>query len=199
MSHVLSVAKLGIEIYERDAITLARALLGTHLVHRSDGQLRAGRIVETEAYVGPHDLACHAAKGLTSRTRVMFGPPGFSYVYLIYGRYHCFNVVCERDGYAAAVLVRALEPDRGVAASTKGPGLLCDALGITRAHNGIDLTGDLLWIEDRGTPAVEIVATPRIGVDYAGEWAAKPLRFVDAASAWLSRRLTPSVPALPQT
>jgi DNA-3-methyladenine glycosylase len=118
----------------------------------------------------------------------MFGPAGHAYVFLIYGRYHCFNAVCERDGFPAAVLVRALEPEEGVA-ETNGPGKLCEALGITRALDAVDLTDDVLWIEDRDEPPPRVVTTRRIGVDYAGEWAEKPWRFVDADSHWLSKKL----------
>jgi DNA-3-methyladenine glycosylase len=177
--------------YARDTITVARELLGKHLVHRRRRALVGGRIVETEAYVGPEDLACHGSRGLTPRTRVMFGEPGYAYVFTIYGLHDCFNVVTERAGFPAAVLVRALEPGDGVSGRTDGPGRLCAALGITRARcNGLDLVGDgELWIEDRGEPAPRIAATARIGVDYAGEWAARPYRFVDADSGWLSKKL----------
>ena len=107
---------------------------------------RVGRIVETEAYLGPHDLAAHSARGLTARTRVMFGPPGHAYVYLIYGMHHCLNVVTEREGHASAVLLRAIEPVRNVTGRTAGPGLLCRAMGIDRRLNGHDLLSDDLYI-----------------------------------------------------
>ena len=179
--------------YRRPAVQVARDLLGKHLVHRVEGVTLAGRIVETEAYLGPEDLACHAAKGKTARTAIMFGPPGHAYVYLIYGMYHCFNVVCEREGFPAAVLVRAIEPESPGEGKTDGPGKLCRALRITRADNGLDLLGDVLAIEDRGGPTVEPVATPRIGIDYAGPpWVEAPLRFVDATSLHLSRKLGPT-------
>jgi DNA-3-methyladenine glycosylase len=178
--------------YDRPTVRVAEELLGKQLVHHTPAGLRSGRIVETEAYVGPDDLACHAARGLTPRTRPMFGPPGHAYVYLIYGVHHCFNAVCEREGFPAAVLVRALEPGDGLDGGTRGPGKLCEALGITRALSGADLadpSGGELWIEERFADPSRVVATPRIGVDYAGEWAARPWRFVDADSGWLSRRL----------
>src|SRR6185437_9358325 len=114
--------------YDRDAETVARALLGKLLAHRVDGTLRVGRIVESEAYLGPHDLAAHSARGRTARTEVMFGPPGHAYVYLIYGMHHCLNVVTEAEGHAAAVLIRALEPVQNIEGRTSGPGLLCRAL-----------------------------------------------------------------------
>ena len=159
------------------------------LAHRVEGRLRVGRVVETEAYLGPHDLAAHSARGRTPRTEVMFGPPGHAYVYLIYGVHHCMNVVTEPEGKAAAVLIRALEPVRDIEGSTKGPGLLCRALGIDRSHSGQDLLGDDLFVAGPDVRApFEIVARPRIGVAYAGEWAAKPLRFYVAGNSFISRK-----------
>jgi DNA-3-methyladenine glycosylase len=166
--------------YDRPALIVARDLLGQVLIHEAGGRRRAGRIVETEAYVGPQDLACHASKGRTARTEVMFGPPGHAYMFLIYGMYWCFNVVTGAEGVAAAVLVRALEPLEGLrpGVRTDGPGRLCRALGIARAHNGADLSGRVLRIES-GPPVSprRRERGPRIGVDYAGPWAAKPYRF----------------------
>src|SRR5215218_2863280 len=121
--------------YNRPALVVAKDLLGKVLVHSENGIRRAGIIVETEAYVGEHDLAAHSSKGRTARTEVMFGPPGHAYVYLIYGMYDCFNVVTERDGYAAAVLVRGVAPVTGCDGKTDGPGKLCRAMHITRALN----------------------------------------------------------------
>src|ERR1700694_4630775 len=117
--------KLPRKLYDRDTVLVAQELLGKHLVHVVDGVERVGRIVETEAYLGPHDLAAHSAKGLTNRTRVMFGPPGHAYVYLIYGMHWCMNVVTEKEGQAAAVLLRALEPVKNIETRTQGPALLC--------------------------------------------------------------------------
>jgi DNA-3-methyladenine glycosylase len=137
----------------------------------------AGKIIEVEAYVGPRDEACHASKGRTPRTDVMFGPAGLAYVYLIYGMYYCLNVVTEREEFPAAVLIRAVEIDGEL---VDGPGCLCRALEIDRALNRLDLTiGKKLWFEDRGTkvPQKSIGRFPRIGVDYAGIWAKKPWRF----------------------
>ncbi|HZA51538.1 MAG TPA: DNA-3-methyladenine glycosylase [Myxococcaceae bacterium] len=168
------------EFYGRSALVVARELLGKTLVLVADGVRRAGRIVETEAYIGEHDLACHAAKGRTLRTDVMFGPPGHAYVYFIYGMYHCFNVVTLPEGVAAAVLVRGLEPVEGLPPHTRmnGPGKLCRAMGITLAHNREDLLGDRLFLEDAPRISARGMARgPRIGVDYAGHWAEKPYRF----------------------
>src|SRR6202165_5394080 len=117
--------KLPRSFYGRDTQVVAQELRGKHLVHVVDGVERVGRIVETEAYLGPHDLAAHSAKGLTNRTRVMFGPPGHAYVYLIYGMHWCMNVVTEKEGQAAAVLLRALEPVKNIETRTQGPALLC--------------------------------------------------------------------------
>jgi DNA-3-methyladenine glycosylase len=169
-------------------LTVARALIGMHLVHAHGGGLQRVRIVETEAYLGPHDLAAHSARGLTPRTAIMYGPPGRAYVYFIYGFWNCLNVVTRARGIPQAVLLRAVEPLAGVSERTSGPGLLCRALGIDRRLNGADLLGNVLWLEraPRGAPAPRIVRTPRIGVDYAGAWALKPWRFYDAASPCVS-------------
>src|SRR3954469_16206991 len=136
--------KLPRRFYDRPALAVARDLLGKVLVVDVPGDRRSARIVEVEAYVGEYDLACHAAKGRTARTEVLFGPPGHAYVYLIYGMYHCFNVVTEPEGVAAAVLVRGVEPLEGIApeAGTDGPGKLCRAMHITMAQNRADLRGD---------------------------------------------------------
>lgn len=182
--------KIGRDFYARPCLEVAAGLLGKHLCHRIGRRVLSGRIVETEAYIGEEDQACHARFGPTPRARLLFGPPGHAYVFLIYGMYDCFNVVAEPDGRPAAVLVRAVEPDEGVTGKTDGPGKLTRALHITRAHNGLDLTRGRLWIEDRGEPAPQIAATARIGVEYAGEWARRPWRFVDRESAFLSRKIT---------
>lgn len=171
--------------YARDALVVARALVGTHLVHGE----RVGRIVETEAYRGPTDLACHARAGLTKRTAALFGPPGHSYVFLVYGMHECFNVVCLAKGSGHAVLIRGVEPARALAAGvrTDGPGRLTSALGITRADNAVDLVSSpKLWIAPR-TRRPRINVTARVGVAYAGEIAEAPWRFFDAASRHVSR------------
>ena len=186
--------KLPHNFYARPTTEVAIDLLGRRLVCARDGVARSGTIVETEAYVGPHDLACHAARGRTARTEVMFGPPGRAYVYLIYGIHHCVNAVTEREGYAAAVLIRALQPDDESLGKTSGPGLLCRALGIDRTHNGEDLAGDRLYVLEGDRPASvprpsgDVLSGPRIGVAYAGEWAEKPFRFWLGGNRWISRR-----------
>ncbi len=175
------------DFYAQPASDVARQVLGSHLVRRHpDGREAVGRIVEVEAYTGPDDLACHASKGRTARTDVLFGPPGYAYVYLVYGMHHCFNLVTNPEGHAAAVLLRALEPEAGIGGSTRGPGRLCKALGIDRSQNGLDLCGDEIFVAPGRAPR-RVVATARIGVDYAGRWARRRLRFVDPESAWVSR------------
>jgi len=179
--------------YARSTVEVARGLLGKVLVHGPT----AGIIVETEAYLGGEDLAAHSARGLTQRTRVIFGPPGHAYVYLIYGMYECLNLVAERDGRPGCVLIRALQPVSGVdlmrarrGATRKleqlanGPGKLTLALGITRAHNGADVTrGALVVRKAPGAGEIEIAATPRIGITRSLEL---PLRFLMAGNGFLS-------------
>lgn len=173
--------------YARGTLTVARELLGMHLVHSHAGQQQVGRIVEVEAYKGPADLAAHSSRGRTQRTEVMFGPPGHAYVYLIYGFWNCLNVVTASDGVPHAVLIRALEPIESIDNTTHGPGLLCRALGIDRTLNGSDLLGERLWIEKpRHYRKPRIARATRIGVDYAGDWAHKPWRFYDADSPYVS-------------
>jgi DNA-3-methyladenine glycosylase len=192
-------AKLPRFFYEQPTVEVARQLLGKYLVHKHPEGTTVGRIVETEAYVGPEDRACHAARGRTRRTEVMFGAAGHAYVYLIYG-FHCMlNIVTEPEDFPAAVLIRAVEPLSGTALMKKrrgideprslasGPGKLCQAFGIDRALNGYDLCGKMLYIEDRAGSVPEIVATPRIGVDYAGRWKHKPWRFLIRNNEFVSK------------
>ena len=163
--------------FNRPTVQVARSLIGKYLVREIDGRILAGEIVEVEAYVGSQDRACHAAKGRTQRTEVMFGPAGVAYVYLIYGMYHCLNVVTEREEFPSAVLIRAIELDGKL---IDGPGRLCRALEIDRRLNRVDLTiGEFLWFEDRGASVKkgDVGIHPRIGVDYAGTWAKKLWRF----------------------
>jgi DNA-3-methyladenine glycosylase len=171
--------------YERSPVDVARDLLGKVLVHGPT----AGIIVETEAYLGKGDLAAHAARGITPRTEVIFGPPGHAYVYFIYGMYECLNLVCEPPGQAGCVLVRALEPATGIDVMQKrrpaarrpedlasGPGKLTLAMAITRAHNGADVTRGPLVVREPGERRhIDIAVTPRIGITQAADL---PLRFV---------------------
>lgn len=193
-------SKLPRPFYSRPTLDVASDLLGKVLIRRLGRRSLAGKIVETEAYVGPHDLACHASKGHTPRTSVMFGPPGRAYVYMIYGFYFCLNVVTEPDGFPAAVLIRAVEPlenldlmrelrnnperDTNVAS---GPGKLCMAMSVDKQLNGADLLGTTIWIEDRKLDSGPIQTSPRVGVDYAGEYKDKPWRFFVADSPHVSR------------
>ncbi|HEY5808582.1 MAG TPA: DNA-3-methyladenine glycosylase, partial [Povalibacter sp.] len=175
--------------YARETLTVARELLGLHLVHAGSEGRQVGRIVETEAYKGPHDLAAHSSRGRTARTEVMFGPAGHAYVYLIYGFWNCLNVVTATAGVPHAVLIRALEPVSGISDTTHGPGLLCRALHIDRTLTGADLTGGALWVERPRTSEYRkprVVRSTRIGVDYAGDWAQKPWRFFDEKSPYVS-------------
>lgn len=184
----VEAAKLPRAFYDRDPVRVARDLLGQQLVHRIGGETRIGRIVEVEAYLGPGDLAAHTARGPTPRTRAMFGPPGHAYVYLVYGMHHCMNVVSGPEGSGTAVLLRALEPVTQLPASASGPGRLCKAMGIDLSHYGVDLCGEALFLAAAPDPVdFDILARPRVGVDYAGEWAHKPLRFSIAGNRCVSR------------
>ena len=179
--------KLPREFYDRNTITVARDLLGKLLVHVSDGVERIGRIVETEAYLGPHDLAAHSSKGLTPRTKVMFGPPGHAYVYLIYGMYFCMNVVTEREGHASAVLLRAIEPVKNIEGRSCGPGLLCKAMKIDKRLHGHDLLSkDFFLAAPVKAEVFKTVKGPRIGVDYAKHWARRHLRFYIKGNIYVS-------------
>jgi len=177
--------------YARNALILARALLGKILVHDGPGGRTAGRIVEVEAYRGPGDRAAHSAGGRrTPRNEVMWGPEGRLYVYFVYGMHHCANVVAAREGVPEAVLLRALEPLEGVEIMRRrrgrkvpgkhllrGPACLCKGMGIDRCHNGAGLSrGPLKILDAPGVPARTVVRTPRIGVGYAGEHAERPWR-----------------------
>lgn len=174
--------------YARKAVDVAPELLGRYLVRSVGGEQRVGRIVEVEAYLGQQDKAAHSSKGVTPRTRVMFGPPGYAYVYLIYGLHHCMNVVVDREGEGAAILIRALEPVSGIEGRTGGPALLCKALDIDRRLNACDLLGPELYLaEPEEMPAFKIVRRPRIGVDYAGAWARRLLRFYIQDNPCVSR------------
>ena len=180
--------KLPRSFYERDTVIVAKELLGKYLVHHDGTQEQIGKIVEVEAYLGQHDLASHSSKGLTKRTKVMFGPAGFAYVYLIYGMYYCTNVVTEEAGSGSAVLLRAIEPVKNVSGRTQGPGLLSKAMHIDKKLNQHDLLSDTFYIaEIDNQPDFTIVAKPRIGVYYAKDWAEKPLRFYIKDNPYLSK------------
>jgi DNA-3-methyladenine glycosylase len=171
---VMKYKKLPRKFYEQDTQMVARALLGKLLVRSWRGQTIAVRINEVESYVGEDDRASHASRGRTPRTDVMYGPAGYAYVFLIYGIYHCLNVVTERTGFPAAVLIRGAD-------SLNGPGKLTRALHITGAQNRLDVTrSDKLYIADDGfkVPKPAIVSSPRIGVDYAGDHALLPWRYL---------------------
>jgi len=192
--------KLEHEFYRRPTLEVAESLLGKVLVRRLNGRKLAGKIVETEAYIGQEDLACHASRGKTARTSIMFEPGGRAYVYMIYGFYFCLNVVTETEGYPAAVLIRAIEPLSHTSVMRElrkgprrdndigsGPGKLCMAMAIDKALNGEDLTGNTLWIEDRKFDVGKIKKTARIGIDYAGEYRNKPWRFYLHGNAHVSK------------
>jgi DNA-3-methyladenine glycosylase len=175
--------------YDRDTEIVSRELLGAVLECTTPEGITRGRIVETEAYLGPHDPACHAVAGLTARTKHLFGPPGVAYVYRIYGMYWCFNAVTRESGHGSAVLVRAVAPIDGIELMrrrrpnvkrdrdlTNGPGKLCMAMGIDGSMSGTSLRDGPIVIR-RGTPVSdsEVVVTPRIGITRAAEW---PLRYL---------------------
>jgi DNA-3-methyladenine glycosylase len=179
-------------------LSVARDCIGKHLVHDTTEGLVVGRIVEAEAYRGPEDRAAHSFGGRrTARTEVMFGPPGFAYVFFVYGLHFQVNLVTTAPGMPHAVLLRAVEPvvgaelmslRRGISASrrelTNGPGKLCQAFAIDRSANGADLTRPPLFLSDG--PACRVARSTRVGIDYAGLWAARPWRFYDPASAYVS-------------
>jgi len=182
--------KIDRAFFDRPTLDVARPLIGLFLVRRVRKEVLSGRIVETEAYLDHPDKASHASRKDPRRARIMFGPPGFAYVYQIYGMYYCLNLVTEADGTAGAVLIRAAEPVEGICAMrrrrtrakkladlTNGPSKLCQAFDINTELNGIDVCGEHLWVEDRGHRPARVCTGPRVGVEYAGEWALKPWRF----------------------
>jgi DNA-3-methyladenine glycosylase len=181
--------KLLRDFYDRDTAEVAKDLLGKRLVRVRNGTEQVGRIVEVEAYLGEYDLACHSSRGRTARTAVMFGPPGFAYVYMIYGMHYCLNVVTEPQGNAAAVLIRALEPIQNIDEPTNGPARLCKTLQIDRRLNGHDLLSDDFFIAAPELPQrFSVVARPRVGVAYAGEWADRPLRYYIKGNPFVSQK-----------
>lgn len=200
--------KLKREFYSRDTITVAKELLGKVLVHNYNGQLLKGKIVETEAYLGLKDKAAHSYGGRkTKRVEVMYGPAGIAYVYFIYGMYYCFNIVTQEEGIPEAVLIRGIEPIENIDLMainrfnkpykeltkyqkknlTNGPGKLCMALNITKeVHNGLDLCGDILYLEEGNGENFNIVETTRIGIDYAEEAKYFPYRFYIEGNPYVS-------------
>lgn len=187
--------------FDRPSTDVARDLLGARLVHASPAGTVGGRIVEVEAYRGPEDRAAHSSRGRTPRNAVMFGPPGHLYVYLIYGLHHCLNVVAGPGDKPEAVLIRALEIDEGMELAqarrgdtvprhrlAAGPGNVGQALGVDRSLNGADLLNGPVQVEPRLGAAPRVHRGPRIGVDYAGDWAARALRFWIADDRHVSRR-----------
>ncbi|MES2155670.1 MAG: DNA-3-methyladenine glycosylase [bacterium] len=187
------MTRLGVEFYDRPARVVARDLLGKILARRVDGVVRRARVIETEAYVGEHDLASHARFGRTPRNASMWGPPGRAYVYLVYGMHHCLNVVTSAEGDPQAVLLRAAEALDGWEARLGGPALLAKAFGLTRKDDGADLLGDAVWLQEGARPT-RIATTPRIGVGYAGTWANKRLRFAVVPQARNRRPFKPPPP-----
>jgi DNA-3-methyladenine glycosylase len=173
------LTKLPRSFFEQPGIEVARGLVGTIMVRRIGDELRRARIVETEAYLGPGDLASHSSKGRTARTEVMFGPAGHAYVYFIYGMHQMFNVVAGVTGEAHAVLVRAAQPLDDWIIDLTGPGRLARGFGITRADNGLDLTDDDIFFLSDPAHRPRIVRSKRIGIDYARHWKERLLRFVD--------------------
>ena len=198
------MSKLPKSFYIRPGVVpIARELLGKFLFTNIDGVITGGKIVETEAYSGENDLACHSHSGRrTARTEIMFQEGGVAYVYLIYGIYALFNIITNTAEKADAVLTRAIEPTEGVPEMllrrnqtkispklTVGPGLLTLALGITTKHYGTDLTGNTIWLEDRGEVIADnqVIASSRVGVAYAGADALLPWRFRLQNSIWTSK------------
>jgi len=189
------IQKLNRSFYTRPTLEVAFDLIGKYLVFKNGTDLIGARLVEVEAYIGEDDPACHAAVGKTARNKVMYGPGGFTYIYFIYGMYYCLNVVTETSDFPAAVLIRAAEPVDGIeimkqnytnpgkGMPTNGPGKLCKAFGLNREHNGLDLTGPKLYLEDRGYKPDKIERTKRIGIKKA---VGKRWRFIETSSAYVS-------------
>ncbi|MEK7461034.1 MAG: DNA-3-methyladenine glycosylase [Patescibacteria group bacterium] len=185
------MVRLTRHFFEQPTLIVARELIGAEIVITHTNFTKRARIIETEAYVGPEDLASHASRGLTKRTKPMFGPAGFTYLYLIYGMYWCLNIITEREDYPAAVLIRAVEPlePQAIPKTASGPGKTCRWFGLDGSWNQMDACGDILYIEIDDQQAKPPISTgPRIGVAYAGQWAAKPWRFGWTNHPKLSRK-----------
>lgn len=195
MNKMSQFKKLSRDFYLRPTLEVARDLIGKYLVFENGTTLLSARLVEVEAYIGKDDPACHAAVGKTDRNEVMFGPGGYSYVYFIYGMYHCLNFVTESEGKPAAVLIRGAEPVEGIEFMkrnyenlknnrlTNGPGKLCKAFCLNRDHNGLDLTSSCLYLEDRGYIPRTIISSPRIGIKKAVK---RKWRFFEKDSPYIS-------------
>jgi len=188
--------KLNRKFYNRPTVQVAKELLGKYLVVQKDGYNLSGKIVETETYIGFKDPASHAYRGMTPRNMVMFGDPGYAYVYITYGMHHCLNLVTEKKGYPAAVLIRALDPTDGIGLMmkrrerqslkdlTSGPAKLCQALNVDRKLNGADLYSDVIYVEDREDEVQKIASSSRIGIKEGKE---KRWRFYIKNSEFVSR------------
>lgn len=188
--------KLTRSFYNRPTLEVAPDLLGKYIVYQSSVGKLSAKIVEVEAYIGRDDPACHAARGRTQRNAVMFGPPGFAYIYFVYGMYHCLNFVTESEGSPAAVLLRAAEPEEGKEIMSRlspgnsgcdllnGPGKLCRSFGLTRDQNGLDLTGNQMYLEDRLVAVTQIGQSTRIGVSDSAD---RQWRFYDRDSEAVSK------------
>ena len=193
--------KLKPDFFKRQTLEVAEGLLGKYLTVKRSGKILSGKIVETEAYIGEDDLACHASRGRTTRSETLYQKAGTIYVYLVYGMYYCFNIVTEREHFPSAVLIRAVEPAEGIDMMKKlrktgvlhnlasGPGKLCMAFGIDKEMRGKDVFGDEVYIEDRGERVVkeDIARVKRIGVDYAGACAHYPWRFYIKGNKFVSK------------
>lgn len=188
--------KLKRKFFAQSTLQVARRLLGKYLVLKQNGTLLSGKIVETEAYIGKDDPASHAFGRITPRNRIMYGPPGYAYIYFIYGNHYCLNFVTEKEGFPAAVLIRALEPSGGIEKMsenrnsataenlTNGPGKLCQAFGIDKNLNGCDITSNLLFVEDRNEKVDQIESSARIGVNQGSN---KKWRFYVAKNSFVSK------------
>jgi len=189
--------KLKRGFFEKPTLEVAKKLLGKYLVVQGGKKLLSGKIVEAEAYIGKNDPASHAFAGMTQRTKLMFGEPGYTYIYLTYGMYYCLNFVTEKKGFPAAVLIRAVEPKEGVDLMlkrrrvrksenlTNGPGKLCLAFGLDKRLNGVDLCSDVIWVEDRGEIPQRVVSTSRVGIKEGRE---KKWRFYIPENGFVSKR-----------
>jgi len=189
--------KLKRRFFEKPTLKVAKELLGKYLVVKKRGKLVYGKIVETEAYIGKKDPASHAYRGVTPRTKLMFGEPGYAYIYLTYGMYYCLNFITEKEGFPAAVLVRAVEPKEGLDLMikrrkiknkenlTNGPGKVCKAFGLDKSLNGADICSDVIWIEDRGENPEKIVSASRIGIKVGKD---KKWRFYIEENRFVSKK-----------